>query len=448
MALNATVSTCSRSALVVLTPEKIIDTKTILATIAQGFTMNHWQTHLAAKRRFRARKDILGLLQNSQRRKSKAKKTKPITRNKFGLFAKTISFEVSLIDPNAADKSPSTRKTDDGHKKDVISNKRLKKQSKAKKCSLAKNRRQNDNIFTEQQAAEKSDEIPISVASSICFSDGVVDRQEPANFQSFIDWDSGQKENHNEPFQSDQLTQKRRTQEKTRDDTLDSFQAPVESRHKRMPFDLLPVQDERTRSAGFSQFQNLVEAKNCPSFDDVFELSGGLTECSSKDSAHKKSQSNKSNESSWSLGSRYFSSSSSLSGDGSTTFQSKDVSNDLPTPKNGNQNKCSEISSLSFLTVLPDDQIQQRLANTQNNNFDCSQSASSDGLESFNSRVGLKSVLENEDTVDGVDATSKEQQKIQRFLKMVIEQKRLGARRAHERLFDASYSQTNLLNVT
>lgn len=57
-------------------------------------TMNYWQIHVAAKKRGKARRDILALLKNSYPRPSKTKKTQPVSRKQFGIFARAISFKV------------------------------------------------------------------------------------------------------------------------------------------------------------------------------------------------------------------------------------------------------------------------------------------------------------------------------------------------------------------
>lgn len=62
--------------------------------------MNFWQVQAAARRKNRARNDILGLLENSQRRKRTSKKAQSVIRKQFGIFAKSLSFNVRLIDEN------------------------------------------------------------------------------------------------------------------------------------------------------------------------------------------------------------------------------------------------------------------------------------------------------------------------------------------------------------
>lgn len=62
--------------------------------------MNFWQVQAAARRKNRARNDILGLLENRNRRKRTSKKTQSVVRKQFGLFAKTESFTVRLADDN------------------------------------------------------------------------------------------------------------------------------------------------------------------------------------------------------------------------------------------------------------------------------------------------------------------------------------------------------------
>lgn len=77
------------------------------------FTMNYWQIHVAAKKRGKARRDILSLLKNSYPRQSKNKKTQPVTRKQFGLFAKAISFKVRRDEANESNDEQSPNHIDE-----------------------------------------------------------------------------------------------------------------------------------------------------------------------------------------------------------------------------------------------------------------------------------------------------------------------------------------------
>lgn len=63
--------------------------------------MNHWKIHATTRRKNRARNDILGLLGKSHSRKQTNKKTKPVSRRQFGIFAKSQSFKVTLLERDA-----------------------------------------------------------------------------------------------------------------------------------------------------------------------------------------------------------------------------------------------------------------------------------------------------------------------------------------------------------
>lgn len=62
--------------------------------------MNYWKIQAVARRKVRARNDIMGLLENNHRRKSKTKKTQPVVRKQFGIFAKALTINVRLNENN------------------------------------------------------------------------------------------------------------------------------------------------------------------------------------------------------------------------------------------------------------------------------------------------------------------------------------------------------------
>lgn len=62
--------------------------------------MNYWQIHVAARKRIKARRDILSLLKNSHRRQPKNKKKQSVTQKRCGIFANAISFKILREDGN------------------------------------------------------------------------------------------------------------------------------------------------------------------------------------------------------------------------------------------------------------------------------------------------------------------------------------------------------------
>lgn len=62
--------------------------------------MNIWQVQATTRRKNRARTDILGLLEKGQRRKRTSKKPQAVIRKQFGIFAKSQTFNVQLINEN------------------------------------------------------------------------------------------------------------------------------------------------------------------------------------------------------------------------------------------------------------------------------------------------------------------------------------------------------------
>lgn len=58
--------------------------------------MNYLRVHAAAKRRFLANRDILGLLKNGRHRRSKKKTKGPVPTKTYGIFSKALSFKVLL----------------------------------------------------------------------------------------------------------------------------------------------------------------------------------------------------------------------------------------------------------------------------------------------------------------------------------------------------------------
>lgn len=56
--------------------------------------MHYWQLHVAARKRIKARRDILSLLKNSHPKRPKNKKKRSFTQKRFGIFANAISFKI------------------------------------------------------------------------------------------------------------------------------------------------------------------------------------------------------------------------------------------------------------------------------------------------------------------------------------------------------------------
>lgn len=65
--------------------------------------MNYLRVHAAAKKRSKARRDILGLLKNAPLRRSKIKKKPLFTGKPFGIFGKALSFKVLIQDSGGSD---------------------------------------------------------------------------------------------------------------------------------------------------------------------------------------------------------------------------------------------------------------------------------------------------------------------------------------------------------
>lgn len=77
--------------------------------------MNYLRVHAAAKKRVKARKDILGLLKNGKTRRTKKKTHSPFVRRPFGIFGRAISFKVILggASQSNSNKQPSQRVPDE-----------------------------------------------------------------------------------------------------------------------------------------------------------------------------------------------------------------------------------------------------------------------------------------------------------------------------------------------
>lgn len=76
-------------------------------------TMDYLRIHVAARRRVRARKDILKLLTNSRPRQSKSKKTQRVVPRNYGIFARSLSFKVVRNEANESNEELS-QALDDG----------------------------------------------------------------------------------------------------------------------------------------------------------------------------------------------------------------------------------------------------------------------------------------------------------------------------------------------
>lgn len=72
-------------------------------------TMNYMRVYAAAKRRSRARHDILDLLHNGRQRRPKKQKQKVIPPKKFGIFARALSFKILLNDTAASEIDPAPK---------------------------------------------------------------------------------------------------------------------------------------------------------------------------------------------------------------------------------------------------------------------------------------------------------------------------------------------------
>lgn len=75
--------------------------------------MNYLRAHAAAKKRVKARRDILGLLKNGPKRRRKNKNKSPFVQRPFGIFGRAISFKVILGNATQSNDGPSQRNPDE-----------------------------------------------------------------------------------------------------------------------------------------------------------------------------------------------------------------------------------------------------------------------------------------------------------------------------------------------
>lgn len=420
--------------------------------------MNFWQIQAAARRKTRARNDILGLLEHCHRRKRTNKKTQPVIRKKFGIFAKSFTFKVKLNNDNERESVENGSLKSNGKfvaRKPIDRKKSTaQKQTKRKRAnaSAAKNRMQafhvldliDDNAVTNgKDQPEKQMANPIAVNDQcetiISNRDAVQNKDAPINRNV----PKLQSNNDFLEFEADNPVDFSQT---SVDFTIGTFDIMAQTSKRMRPLDSQIGHDlnnprKSTSSIDFNGFDSHIKASGCKSSTNFDNSYNGFDESASTDS--KSNVSNGAKQSDWSLNTPFVSdrSATEISFANKPTqeqnsietaftsniedFNSNGLNEFLPLPM-GAQSNCSSSRCDKCDSRNP---MQRELHLNASSNRNSSNSQQTDGLGSFNS---CKELTDNSTTFNGFNAPSK----IKPFtLSMIIRRKSLGAHHAYARIF-------------
>lgn len=384
--------------------------------------MNHWKIQAVTRRKTRARNDIMGLLENIHRRKKQTKRTQPVNRKQFGIFAKSLTFNVRMNENNedepAEDGSP---KSTDGQivvRRPInrANKSTVQKQTRGKKnggatAALAKSRMQEFDVvdlIDENEAANGADQRGEQIADAKTAIDQC--RKEPAKqtpHPNLVHRNAIQIQKNRSKIEFPECDDSCPVDFKqvSVDFTIGTLDVTAQRADGRRPLGTLDVhnlpnyQHKTTSSIDFHALENHIEANNYKSSVGV-----GSFQSDSVNQSFCTSVSDESKYSGWSLQTPTFNSEELSSGMANATSFSQPYSNDA---------------------------------------FDNSQpSVSSDGFSSFNSSDEF---AENNSTFNGFG----ESIKMEPFtLSMVIGRKSTGAHRAYERIFGSRVQrQANTSNA-
>lgn len=421
--------------------------------------MNYWKIQAVSRRKIRARNDIMGLLENNQRRKRKTKKTQPVIRKQFGIFAKSLTFNVRLNENNEYEPIQNDTPKLDGRiavqKPIERANKNtVQKRSKGKKnggTSVAKNRMQefgfdvvdliDDNITTNDPDQHGNQTSNVNTANDQCqkIPPKRTPHPNPARDKATQINQNIQKNQSENEFQKRDVNYPEDFSRASVDFTLD---VTAQKSDRMRPIDTLDqhnLSNNRQKLIGSIDFNALdshIGANNYKQSTNLDNFQSGF-ENQSTSKSFCKSVSDESRKSGWSLQ--------------TTNFSEESISSSATTETSFHVKKRTEQSNKRVLADISETIIENDLigispfsqssssvalhhghcfaANTNQNIYSSQSSVSSAGLSSFNSYD--ESTDENS-SFHGFDVPIKS---IPLTLRMVIGRKSLGAHRAYERIF-------------
>lgn len=430
--------------------------------------MNFWQIQAVARRKNRARNDIMGLLENSHQRKRKTKKTQPIIRKQFGIFAKSLTFKVRLNENNEYEPVENGTPKSDGKivQKPIDRNRNTaKKRNTGKKNGApVKNRMQEFDVvdlIDDNVAINDADQHGKQMANSKTANDkhetippkrtpypnAVRDKPVPIN-------QNNQNHRNENDFQECDVYNPVDFSQVSVDFTIGTLDVTAQNKmRQRNPLDEHKLTNNSQKSAGsidFNGFDSHIGADN-------YKPSADFDNFQSKDSAQSTSNNGKSfctkvpdgsEQSGWSLNTPSFSKGLNSNAVTETSFQmNKRTEQSIETVLAGknediNENDLIGISPFSQCSSCnPTDQRFRFDANTNRDVYNSQQSISSDGLSSFSS---CEESTDKNSTFNDFEAPTK----VKPFtMSMIIGRKTLGAHRAYERIFGRKTQRQESTNL-
>lgn len=445
--------------------------------------MNHWQVQATARRKIRSRNDIMGLLENCHRRKPKNKKTQPVNRKQFGIFAKSLTFKVKLNNDNANESIENDSPKSNGQivamQKPINRNKNAKQRpARGKKCgpSAGRNRMQEFHVedFIDDNAAtnDKNKQGKQMGNDSTAANDGHEINQcetlpsKPSavqNKETPTDQNVQEDQNKNNFMHFDDDNQVDFSGISV-DFTIGTLDVTARKSNTMRPFDSLhtehnlsPTPQKLASSIDFNVFDSQIGATVCqPSAN--FRSDFDQSTFNGNNSTFRKNVSDESKQSGWSLNTPNFFRKD-FRAAAETSFANERTKNSIETvglasiTEETNEGDLNEFPSFSVSTQKssstsrcdsynPMCQKVYSDASTNQDFYSSQQSVSSDELVTFNASEDSTASDKNT-TFNGFDGPSK----MKPFtLGMVIERKCLSARRAYERIFGGRAQRQEIAN--